>query len=160
MSKYNISGNNLFTLSKKTMTSYDPEDIHKSDKMICNHIAYNQFQWRKDNDLIFYHRMGAPQNSDLMDRCAEDKMRMGFSRACEVSQRMFERGGNSTNCEPKHFAKGFLNYNKYHLNEWMMAPCPENTWRNYLVSDNEKTCSKKHQVFMNVTKRSGIPYRE
>lgn len=138
------------------MSTYDPNNIIKSDSMICNNVAYNQFHWRKGNDLMFYHKMNAPQNMYMMDRCEEDNMRRGFSRVCEVSKRMFERGGNSTECEPKHFAKGFQNYNKYHLNEWMMAPCPENTWMNYLVSDDEKTCTKRHQIFMNVTKRKGI----
>lgn len=142
------------------MTSYDPNDIHRSDAMICNHVAYNQFQWRKANDLMFYWKMGAPQNAHIMDRCKENKMRMGFSRACEVSDRIFERGGNNTECEPKHFAKGFLNYNNYHLNEWMIVPCPENTWKNYLVSDKEKTCSKRHQIYMNNTKRKGITKEE
>lgn len=130
--------------------------LQSSDDMICNSTAYNAYQWRKQNDLIFYKQMGMPQNTNLMDRCIEDNMRRGLSRGCEVSKRMFERGGNSTECEPEHFARGFQNYNKYHLNEYMMTPCPDNTWKNYLVHDDKKICTKRHQFFMNITKRKDI----
>lgn len=127
--------------------------LEHSDKMICNSVAFNTFKWRKQNDLIFYKQMDMPQNSYLMDRCVEDNMRREHGRVCEVSKRIVERGGNSTNCEPEHFAKGFQNYNGYHLSEFMMTPCPENTWKNGLVQDNDKICTQRHQFFMNVTKR-------
>jgi hypothetical protein len=132
-------------------------DLQHSDNMICNNVAYNTYKWRKQNDLIFYKQMDMPQNTDFMNRCIEDNMRKNNSRHCETSQRIFERGGNSTTqCEPVHFAGGFQNYNKYHLNEYMLTPCPRNTWKNYLIQDNNKICSKRHQFFMNVTKRKDI----
>jgi hypothetical protein len=130
--------------------------LRQSDHMICNNTAYNAYHWRKQNDLMFYKQMDMPQNSHLMDRCVEDNMRRGYSRECEVSKRIFERGGNSTNCEPQHFARGFQNYNKYHLNEFLITPCPDNTWKNWLVHDDKKVCTKRHQFFMNVTKRKEI----
>jgi hypothetical protein len=130
--------------------------LQQSDDMICNSTAYNAYQWRKQNDMIFYKQMDTPQNTYLMDRCVENNMRRGFSRECEVSKRIFERGGNSTNCEPVHFARGFQNYNNYHLGEYMIAPCPDNTWKNWLVQDNKKICTKRHQFYMNVTKRKEI----
>jgi hypothetical protein len=131
-------------------------DLQHSDNMICNNVAYNAYKWKKQNDLIFYKQMDMPQNINFMDRCIEDNMRKNNSRECEASQRIFERGGNSTNCEPKHFAGGFQNYNKYHLNQFMITPCPVNTWKNWLVQDDKKTCTKRHQFYMNVTKRKEI----
>jgi hypothetical protein len=126
----------------------------KSDHMVCNNVALNTWRWRKQNDSIFYNHMSKPQNSYLMDRCTENNLKFTESRPCEVSRRIFERGGNNSDCEPKHFAKGFQNYNSYHLNEYMITPCPENTWKNHLVQDDKKMCTKRHQFFMNLTKRT------
>lgn len=133
------------------------ERLQNSDSMICNSVAYNAYNWRKQSDLVFYKQMSMPQNSHLMDRCVEDKMRLGFSRQCEMSTPIFTRGGNSKpQCGNDHFAKGFLNYNNYHLGEYMIVPCPDNTWKNWPVQDDKKSCSKRHQFYMNVTKRKEI----
>lgn len=127
---------------------------NSSDSMICNSTAYNTFFWKKMNDLVFLNQMNKSQQTNLMDRCVEDKLRMTQSRECEVSDRIKTRGGNGTDCrEPVHFAKGFQCYNTYHLSEFMLTPCPINTWKNSIISNEYMGCSKRHQFFANITKR-------
>ena len=132
--------------------------LEKSDAMICNSTAYNTFFWKKMNDVVFLKHMDTPQNSELVDRCVEDKLqrlqRLSQTRECEVSDRIRDRGGNGSDCrEPVHFAKGFQCYNTYHLSEFMLTPCPINTWKNSIISNDSMGCSKRHQFFANITKR-------
>ena len=125
----------------------------KSDAMICNSTSYNAFYWKKYNDLMFIKQMDMPQNVDSIDRCIEDKLQMTESRECEVSDRIYKRGGNAECYEPQHFCKGFDCYNNYHLSDFLITPCPINTWKNSLISNKDMGCTKRHQFYANVTKR-------
>ena len=127
---------------------------NRSDSMICNSISFNRFYAKKHNDELFVKQMDIPQNANVMDRCIEDKMRLGNSRECEISDRIIKRGGNNDpKCEPTHFCKGFQCYNNYHLSEYLITPCPINTWKNSIVENKIGGCSRRHQFYMNVTKR-------
>lgn len=126
----------------------------KSDVMVCNSLSYNTFQHKKYNDLMFLNQMQkTPVKPFMIDPCLEDKLKPKDSRECDISLGVMKRGGNNENCQPRHFCKGFDCYNSYHLDEYLITPCPENTWVNHVISNASMGCSKKHQFFMNVTKR-------
>ena len=132
----------------------DISNVDKSDSMICSSISYNAFNSKKNNDLMFYKQMDMPQNTTLIDRCIENNLMKAPSvRECEVSDRIKKRGGNNDLCEPEHFCKGFECYTNYHLSEFFLTPCPINTWRNHIISNEDMGCSKRHQFFMTITKR-------
>lgn len=39
-------------------------------------------------------------------------------------------------------------------NEFLIPFCNKNTYKNHIVCDDDKCCSKSHQLFMNITKRT------
>ena len=131
------------------------EDLSKSDNMICNSFSYNMFNWKKINDLMFLKQMSMPpQDQFTKDICIEDKIKFGVDKNCDDSTTFNTRGGNNDEtCEPCGFCKGFVCYNQYNLSEFLLTPCPINTWKNSIIQNDSMGCSKRHQFFMNVTKR-------
>lgn len=130
-------------------------NLEKSDSILCGFLTYNQFKWRKNNDRIFNLQMDeCPRNKCTLDSSLETKLKFSkLPRDCEINDGILFRGGNSMGREPPHFCKGFQCYNGYHLSDFLLTPCPINTWKNYIIVDDCHGCSKRHQFFMNITKR-------
>lgn len=138
----------------------DPEDALKmSDNIVCNNLNYFDFYHRKGNDHAFCWQM---QGCMLPGEKAFDKethlWRGKKEDDCTIG--LFEtRGGNAKamTCEKSLInieqAAGYDNYNANSLTEYLMVPCRQNTFRNYLNCDDKKCCSIRHQMFMNHTKR-------
>lgn len=126
-------------------------DLEKSDKMMCNTKANNMYKYLKENDALFLQSMRNSQPVHIRDVGRE------FS---QIDPKLYicndvinTRGGNAVFCEADKLAPGYNNYTKYHMNEYLLVPCKENTWKNHVQCDNNKCCSVQHQMYDNLTKR-------
>lgn len=131
-------------------------DLEKSDRMICNTRAFNTFSHKKQNDLLFYQTITNPiVSAPFYDVDIENKIKAIDPRLCVLSTSTKVRGGNAiqNECDTKPFVQGYDNFAPYYLDEYLLTPCMENTFRNHLVCDEDKCCSLRHQLFMNITKR-------
>jgi hypothetical protein len=135
--------------------------LDQSDDIRCNNINFLRFKDKKQNDTMFCMRMNGctvPKEPKNIDN--ESKLWRG-SRGANCSLPYYlTRGGNSKKCPTpvtetrKDAIVGYDNFESaYSLNNYLMVPCKQNTFRNYVQCDNEKCCSIRHQLFMNVTRR-------
>lgn len=132
-------------------------DLEKSDIMQCNTKANNMYKYRKENDSLFLQRMNNTQPSQLRNFDEEFAL---FTDSIDpkkyiCNEAINSRGGNAVFCAKKGQALvgGYENYTSYHLNDYLMVPCKQNTWRNHIECDKDKCCSILHQMYDNVTKR-------
>lgn len=142
-------------------SAYDPIDdsLSKSDDILCNNLKYYDFYQRQRDDRAFCHQV---QNCQLPnEKIVDDETRMWRGRRgadCTLPYHL-TRGGNSKtpSCIPalKHSLgpAGYDNYNTKSLSEYLLIPCRENTFQNYVACDRGKCCSVNHQLFMNLTRR-------
>lgn len=127
--------------------------MEASDAMICNSRAFNLYKDQKTNDLLYMQQMNAPQATQLKNLRHDYKLKVGTDPKLYIcSEAMRSRGGNAAGCEGQ-FVQGYAYYTKYHLNDFLLAPCQTNTWRNHIACDQDKCCEIKHQLFGNWTKR-------
>lgn len=133
-------------------------DLEKSDQMLCTNSAYLHYKDKKNNDSIFVHQMSRTKNMCVRDVGLEAALQMTMSsRNAVCFPSLTSRGGN-VGCEPvKPCPKLYTSYN---MQEFLLIPCPKNTYKNYLVFDEKKTCSKTHQILNNWTKRRDITGEE
>ena len=135
-------------------------DLGKSDHMLYTNIAATQFKEMRQNDQAFIYQMSRTAPRCTMDRGAEFsllsdnyKANAPYCTPCTAN-----RGGNHPGCKPKRSCP-HPEYSRYYLGEFLLVPCPKPTHKNYLVCEQEdcgKCCSKRHQLFKNVTKRKDI----
>lgn len=132
-------------------------DLEKSDAIICNKKAQNMLKYIKENDSLFLQRLNntTPNNLRNFDRefgLFTDNMN---PKKHICNKAINTRGGNAVFCDLKgeELVGGYANYTMYHLNEYLMVPCKQNTWRNHVSCDENKCCSILHQMYDNVTKR-------
>lgn len=127
------------------------KDIEKSDYMLCNNSAFLHYKDKKTNDGMFVQQMSKTRPMCIRDIDAENAMFITpSSRNAVCNPFLSDRGGN-VGCEPNRQCPKL--YTQYNMNEFLLVPCPKNTYKNYLVFDNKKTCSKSHQILNNWTKR-------
>lgn len=133
-------------------------DLAKSDHMLCTNSAYLHYKDKKLNDGIFVAHMSNPRDMCLRDIDRENSLWITeSSRKATCFPMLPTRGGNE-GCEPdRPCPKIYTNYN---LNEFLLIPCPKPTYRNYLVFNDKKMCSKSHQALNNWTKRRDITNEE
>jgi hypothetical protein len=140
--------------------AYDAHEnnIEKSDNILCNNTRYYDFYNKKQNDLALCWQLNgcslpADKNIDF-----ETRLWRGSSDDCRYGV-MWTRGGNAKDpsCKKKHtqidVLAGYDNYTSSSLNDYLLIPCKQNTFRNYISCDDNKCCSIRHQMFMNLTKR-------
>lgn len=128
---------------------FDPSIFEKSDAMLCRNIEYLQFQHKRQTDQ---NMMGAFYPSvpcGIRDVSREYKLwtETFGTKVATCDETIMTRGGNN---------HGYYRYNPDVTNkncEFLLDPCPKNTFKNYLIQDHEKICSLRHQTFNNVTKR-------
>ena len=131
--------------------------LDSSDFMLATNIYELQFKDKRQNDLSYIYQMSRTQPRCLIDRGNE----LAFlsdnykNKNANCSECVLDRGGNMpTNSIDRPCPKP--EYTKFYLNEFLLVPCPKPTYKNYIVCDEDKCCSKRHQLFKNITKRKDI----
>ena len=131
--------------------------IDRSDFMLKTNIESLQFRHISENDKAFDYQMSRTAPRCFVDRAFESrllndnyKVRTPYCDGCTAN-----RGGNHPGCEI-YKSCPHPEYSKYYLGEFLMVPCPKPTYKNYIVCDTDKCCSKRHQLFKNLTKRKDI----
>lgn len=135
-------------------------DIDKSDYMLYTNIADTQFKEMRQNDKAFIYQMSQTAPRCTMDRGREFslwadnyKTRTPFCNGCTAT-----RGGNHPSCPPDRSCP-HPEYSRQYMGDFLLVPCPKPTHRNWLVceqGDTGRCCSKRHQLFKNVTKRKDL----
>lgn len=123
----------------------------QSDSMLFTNISHLQFKDRKTNDLNFIYQMSKSTNRCRMDRDAEFKMLTQNYRSKQqtcVKELSSYREPNRPCPHPE--------LDQYYMQEFLLTPCFKPTYKNHLVCNEDKCCSKRHQLFKNVTKRKDI----
>lgn len=129
--------------------------LDKSDHMICNTKSARTFKHRKENDLMFYAQVNNAYGPPSRNMEHEFSILTGTDpRVCTLTPHIASRGGNLVSkCPDQLFCQGYSCFTPYYMPDYLMIPCTENTFRNYVVCDENKCCSLRHQMFMNLTKR-------
>ena len=146
-----------------SVNSYDPPPSHTlemSDNIICNNMKYYDFYGKKKDDLAFCWQMH--NCNRLPEKVINDETmlwRGHKEKNCDLGY-MKTRGGNIKEYLCKEMKKpmgpaGYDNYNAQSLQDYLLVPCKQNTFKNYINCDDKKCCSIRHQMFMNHTKRKG-----
>lgn len=147
-------------------------DLDKSDYMLHTNIAETQFKEMRQNDKAFIYQMSRTAPRCSMDRGREFslwadnyKTKTPFCNGCTAT-----RGGNHSKqgCLPSRSCP-HPEYSRQYMGEFLLVPCPKPTHKNYIVCERDenfsnnselrdcgKCCSKRHQLFKNVTKRKDI----
>lgn len=127
----------------------------QSDAMICNTRANNVYKHALENDALFLQRMNNSMPTRLRDFDREfDMMSASMNpRKYTCTDSIMSRGANVTTCNKQTFGVGWDAYTPYHLNDYLLVPCKDNTWVNHIECDDDKCCSVKHQMYMNHTRR-------
>lgn len=129
-------------------------DLEKSDVILCNTKASNLYKHKSENDRAFLQRMGRTNPDDLRNVGLEHGLFKSVDpRLYTCTPAIDSRGGNAVFCEKASFCDGYKCYTQYHLNDYLVTPCPTNTWRNHVECDEDKCCSVHHQMYDNHTRR-------
>lgn len=129
-------------------------ELNKSDHMLFINEAYLQYKDMKENDILFRQQFSKSQARCLKEIDNESHMRYIESAKLSLCDDLLNtRGGNANNVPLQECLNP---YSPYNIQEYLLIPCTKNTYNNYIVSDQEKVCSKRHQTFNNLTKRRNI----
>lgn len=128
--------------------------LQMSDAILCNNMKHLNFYEKKKDDLAFcwqMHNCSLPEEK-VVDN--ETRLWRGKKEAdCSVGY-FTVRGGNAKPCNTAPYGPaGYDNYTSESLQDYLLIPCKQNTFRNYIRCDDKKCCSIRHQMFMNHTKR-------
>jgi len=131
--------------------------MEQSDFMLQTNISDLQFKDKRTNDLSFIYQMSQTQPRCLIDRGDELKFfkdqylnKTPFCNDCTAT-----RGGNNLKCGRDRSCP-HPEYIKYYMQEYLIIPCPKPTYKNYVTCNEDKCCSRNHQLFKNWTKRKII----
>jgi hypothetical protein len=113
--------------------------IKNSDDVLYNNSAWLTFEHKKENDAMFMSVMASPHAN--YKQTAESFFT--DSRLC------FR---NKTDNTPLDIRLGYDAFPNGSANDYLLIPCPVNTFTNHTRCDDAKCCSVHHQLFMNVTK--------
>jgi len=129
--------------------------MNQSDQMLFVNDAYLKYRDMKQNDILFRQQFSRTNNTCFKNVDVERDIQVKPSSKIPIIDESFiNRGGNAHNNEPKYECPN--PYSPYTLNEYLIVPCPRNTYKNYLIGDAKKICSKSHQILNNWTKRKDI----
>lgn len=126
------------------------DNLQASDAMICNTRALAWFEHKKSSDISFMYVV----NPNLIqypihDIDEDSKYRVGLGKLETCVAVAPDTCDNSLwKC------KGYecMPTSDSSFDDFLMIPCPVNTFDNNIACDEEKCCSKRHQLFMNITK--------
>lgn len=128
-----------------------------SDNIICNDRMYNQYKFVRNNDLVFINQFTKSVPDSIRDIDSETNLRNShLTNKNHCLQGAISRGNNNNNRECIQTCKDYGKYTPYNMQDFLLFPCEKSTYKNYLMTDDLKTCSKSHQMFDNNTKRKSI----
>jgi len=132
----------------------DNEAACMSDAILCNNLRYHDYLHKKGNDRAFCWQMNACYLPAKKPVDVETRL-WKKEKGAMCGDIMNVRAGNARDCQPT--PKTTVGYDNMaspmSMNDYLMVPCRENTFRNHLECDTKKCCSVRHQMFMNHTKR-------
>jgi hypothetical protein len=128
--------------------------INQSDKILCHNIENLHFAHKRDNDTSYMFGLSRTMPNKIRDVSQEYQMltHTFATRVANCTEDILKRGGNNV-VPDLSSCGGYECFKPCYTKEYQMIPCKENTFKNYLVSDDKKTCSSSHQLFNNLTKR-------
>lgn len=118
-------------------------NYNKSDNIICQDIGYLQYRDKKYNDNIFIQQMNNNQKWCL--RNIDDENKLFVKEKTNVLNLKCNYNKNNHKTYP------LCPDMKY--SDYLLYPCDITDYKNYLVYDDTKKCSKRHQALNNMTKR-------
>jgi hypothetical protein len=128
----------------------NPTLLQQSDAMLCMNIEYLQFKHKKETDMGIMNSFYPSVPCGIRNVGEEYKLwtETFGTKVASCDEQIMTRGGNN------HGYHGGFNPDIKNKNcEFLLDPCPTNTFQNYLVGDDKKICSLRHQTFNNITKR-------
>jgi hypothetical protein len=128
--------------------------MQQSDNITCHNVENLQFAHKRENDMAFMQAFAKPLPNNIRNVTSEyDLWTQSFqTRVATCDKDIIKRGGN--NVVPSlNMCGGYECFKPCYTKEYRIIPCRENTYRNYLIADEEKACSISHQLFNNMTKR-------
>lgn len=145
-------------LNNNKLIENEMRDIHsrlqQSDILLCNNIENLQFSHKRENDMSYMYNLSRTMPNKIRNVTEEYQMwtQSLKTRVADCTNDIIKRGGNNvvpslTQCG------GYECFKPCYTQTFQTIPCKNNTFKNYLVNDNEKICTLSHQLFNNVTKR-------
>jgi hypothetical protein len=131
--------------------------LQNSDYMLYTNISDLQLKDKRQNDLSYIYQMSRTQPRCLIDRGDELKFFADNykNKTTICNDCITNRGGNGVVCNTDKSCPKPI-YDSYFIKDFLLVPCPKPTYKNYGVCNEDKCCSKRHQLFKNVTKRKDI----
>lgn len=130
--------------------------MQQSDDVLCHNIQNLQFAHKRENDVAYMLHLSKPLNNQIRDVKSEYNLwtQTFATRVATCTDDIVTRGGNNK-IPPvqNNLCSGYECFTKPYTSEYMMLPCKQNTFKNYLVHDDKKICTSTHQLFNNMTKR-------
>lgn len=130
--------------------------IDVSDRILCTDITYWNYEVNKNNESILQRQF---QHSALCNKDVNKETLLLLKhreRDCQVITQN-TRGGNAKSqiCDTSSYSipVGYDNFSSTSLAEYLVIPCKQNTYRNYLGCNATDCCSIRHQLFWNHTKK-------
>ena len=123
--------------------------INQSDEMVFTSISELHAKFRIESDKQFINQM-----SQTVPLCSIDYHELNGSiinPKVSVCDKMIANRGII--CHEPVFTCPNKIYNPYLVQDWLLLPCPKPGYDNSLVADQNKICSRKHQIFRNQTRR-------
>ena len=123
--------------------------MNLSDEIVYTAISDLHWKFKRESDQQFISQM-----TQSIALCAKDYHELNgniIDPKIVVCDEMIERRGSMCP-EPVHSCPNKI-YDPYLIKDWLLLPCPKPGYDNSLVSDENKTCSRKIQLFRNQTRR-------
>lgn len=120
--------------------------LELEDKLVCDNYRLLDNAYKKNNSVLNEEYLYVPcyykQNKRFVDE--NNVLFPQSSRLCDKEVVLY-RGQNNVIPQTTSFKK----------TEFLIPHCDCDSYQNWVICDREKCCSKRHQLFMNMTKRQG-----
>jgi hypothetical protein len=113
---------------------------YQSDYMVCKDVGFLQYSDKKYNDLIFTQTMDNTQKWCIRNIDNENKL-FATDKLNGIYFNKYDQSKWNYNCPDMVYS------------EYLLTPCQHVDYKNYMVGDKTKKCSKRHQALNNWTKR-------
>lgn len=129
--------------------------IEQSDYILCKNIQNLHFKHKRESDLPYMSLLSKPLPCCIRDVSEEYQMWTDSyaTRNPYCNESIVTRGGNNKKGGKTQVCRGYECLKGPYSHNFLLTPCTQNTFQNYLVEDNNKICSVNHQLFNNMTRR-------
>jgi hypothetical protein len=124
------------------MQDMENQFLVNSDRMLCTNNAYLHYKDEFYNNSIFMRQM---QNGGAAGVCASQSKIINAENALKIKPS--SRLADNVSCTPRESAPFKC------TDDLLLVPSRKNTYQNYIICDNNKICSKSHQILNNMTRR-------